>query len=565
VNTAGIVKKLKGKQMGFEWANENSRTFFERGYFDCSVEERVRQIADAAEKSLEHKGFADKFYYYMSQGFYSLASPVWANYGHGTALPISCNGQLVGDSVSSIMEKVAEVGMQTKNGAGTSGYFGNIRPRNSTISSGGKADGAVHYMNLWESAVDIVSQNTIRRGSFSPWYPVEGDDIEEFLEIREEGSTIQRLNPGVTVTNQWMSDMIDGKSENRKIWARVIRKRNETGYPYIMYSDTVNNNKPQVLKDLNIPIWASNLCSEICLPSSDDESFVCDLMSMNILKYDEWKNTDAVKVAIWFLDAVMEEYIEKTEEIPFMESSRKFAMRWRALGLGQLGWHSYLQSQMIPFESFKAHILTGEVSKFIQEQSYEASRELAVEYGEPSGLIGYGMRNLTLNAIAPTTSSSFALGQVSPSIEPEQSNYYTKDLAKGKFTYRNPYLADVITDHLVLGTTDMTHDEIWNSILMKGGSVQHLSFLSGLEKEVFKTFSEISPLVVIQQAAERQKYIDQSQSLNLMIPPSTPAKEVNALMIEAWKLGIKTLYYQRSSNPAQQLVRDIMDCEACSA
>ena len=549
--------------MGFEWANEDSRTFLSRGYIDgnMTVEERVRNIAQAAEKSLgiEDTGWGDKFYDYMSRGFYSLSSPVWANYGTQKGLPISCNGVFIDDDMESILGKVAEVGMQTKMGAGTSGYFGALRPRGTPIKSGGTADGPVHFMNLTETTVDVVAQGNVRRGSFAAYLDIESPDIMEFLECREEGSSIINLSLGVTIGDEWMQSMIDGDSDKRTIWARILRKRRESGYPYLFFKDTVNNARPKALRDQNIPIWASNLCSEIALPSAQDESFVCNLASMNLLKYDEWKETDAVEVMIWFLDAVMEEYIEKTDGIKFMESSNNFARRWRALGLGQLGWHSYLQSRMIPFESFEAHMLTVEISKFIEDRSHAASKELAIEYGEPEGMLGYGMRNLTTCAIAPTTSSSFILGQVSPSIEPLASNYFTKDLAKGKFTYRNPYLDEVIKSYAV------NYDDTWMSILKHGGSVQHLEFLSDNEKSVFKTFSEITPLVIVQQAGARQKYIDQAQSLNIMIHPDVSAKDVNALIIEGWKLGVKTFYYQRSANPAQELVRDIMNCVACEA
>ncbi len=549
--------------MGFEWANEDSRTFLSRGYIDgnMTVEERVRNIAQAAEKSLgiEDTGWGDKFYDYMSRGFYSLSSPVWANYGTQKGLPISCNGVFIDDDMESILGKVAEVGMQTKMGAGTSGYFGALRPRGTPIKSGGTADGPVHFMNLTETTVDVVAQGNVRRGSFAAYLDIESPDIMEFLECREEGSSIINLSLGVTIGDEWMQSMIDGDADKRNVWARILRKRRESGYPYLFFKDTVNNARPKALRDQNIPIWASNLCSEIALPSTQDESFVCNLASMNLLKYDEWKETDAVEVMIWFLDAVMEEYIEKTDGIKFMESSNNFARRWRALGLGQLGWHSYLQSRMIPFESFEAHMLTVEISKFIEDRSHAASKELAIEYGEPEGMLGYGMRNLTTCAIAPTTSSSFILGQVSPSIEPLASNYFTKDLAKGKFTYRNPYLDEVIKSYAV------NYDDTWMSILKHGGSVQHLEFLSDNEKNVFKTFSEITPLVIVQQAGARQKYIDQAQSLNIMIHPDVSAKDVNSLIIEGWKLGVKTFYYQRSANPAQELVRDIMNCAACEA
>lgn len=545
----------------FYWLNDDSRTFLSRGYIDedYAAEDRVRDIATAAARILEDFDFADKFYGYMARGFYSLSSPVWSNFGTKKGLPISCNGVYVEDRMESILSKTAEVGMQTKMGAGTSAYLGSLRSRGSAINTGGTADGPVHFANLLETTVDIIAQGNVRRGSCAVYLDIESPDIYEFLEVREEGSSIQNLSLGVTIGDEWMQSMIEGDQDKRQLWARVLRKRRESGYPYLFFKDTVNNNKPKVLKDKDKTIWASNLCSEIALPSAEDESFVCNLASMNLLTYDEWKETDAVETMIYFLDAVMSEYIEKTRGIQFMESSHNFAVRWRALGLGQLGWHSYLQSKMIPFESFDAMMKNTEISKFIKERSIEASQALAEKYGEPEGMTGYGLRNLTVSAIAPTTSSSFILGQVSPSIEPLASNYFTKDLAKGKFTYRNPYLEKVLEAH---GKND---EDTWISILKKGGSVQHLDFLTEDEMNVFKTFSEISPLIIVQQAAARQKHIDQAQSLNILIHPDVPAKDVNALIIEGWKLGVKTFYYQRSANPAQELVRDIMNCAACEA
>jgi ribonucleoside-diphosphate reductase alpha chain len=286
---------------------------------------------------------------------------------------------------------------------------------------------------------------------------------------------------------------------------------------------------------------------------------VCDLSSMNALYYDEWKDTDAVELLVYFLDAVMEEYITKTDGMPFMEHARNFAIRQRAIGVGILGWHSYLQSKMIPFEGFEAKSLNVQIAKTIKDKAIQASEQLATWFGEPELLEGYGRRNVTLMAIAPTTTSSFVLGQVSPSIEPLRSNYFTKDLAKGKFTYRNPYLANLLESY------NKNDRDTWRSILEKDGSVQHLEFLRDNEKDVFKTFSEISPLEVVQQAAARQKHIDQSQSLNLLIDPKTPLKDVNELMFTAWELGVKSLYYQRGTNPAQEAAKNIMECSACEA
>lgn len=547
--------------MAFDWLNEDSRLFLSRGYLQegMSAEDRIEEIAQAAEKILNKPGFAKKFYKYMIAGYYSLSSPVWSNFGVDRGLPISCNGVYVEDSIEQILQKTAEVGMQTKLGAGTSGYFGDLRPRGSAIRGGGKADGPIHYLRLYDTGTDVISQGSVRRGAFAAYLNIDHPDINEFLEIREPGATIQNISIGVTITDEWMESMITGDKAKREVWAKVLRKRKETGYPYLFFTDTVNNNKPKVLKDHNYPIYASNLCSEIALPSSKDWTFVCNLSSMNLVTWDEWKETDAVEIMTYFLDAVMEEYIRKTKNIKFMETAHNFAKHWRALGIGQLGWHSLLQLKMIPFESFEALELTEEISKFIDDRSLAASKEMAEIYGEPAGLKDYGVRNLTRCAIAPTTSSSFILGQVSPSIEPLASNYFVKDLAKGVFTYKNPYLVQVLEAH------GKNNDETWDSILMRKGSVQHLDFLTQKERDVFKTFSEISPLNVVQQAAARQSYIDQSQSLNLMIPPDAPAKDVNALIIEGWRLGVKTFYYQRSSNPAQELVRDIMTCVSCEA
>jgi len=545
-----------------EWLNEDSRTFLARGYLRDGVtaEERIQAIVNTASKYL-HKipEFKEKFEDYLARGFYSLASPVWSNYGETRGLPISCNGQYIDDSMDDILYNNGETGMMTKYGAGTSAYFGALRGRGADISAGGKSFGSVHFMQMFDTTTRVVSQSNVRRGSFAAYYPVEGADIYEFLDIRENGNPIQDMSIGVTITDEWMESMKSGDSDKRKIWARILKKRFETGYPYIFWTDTVNKTAPLWYRDKGLKIHASNLCSEICLPSDINNSFVCDLSSMNLLFFDEWKNTDAVEILTYFLDAVMEEYIEKTKDLPFMTKAHNFAKNHRALGVGGLGWHSYLQSKSIAFESTEAKIKNVQIWKMIEEKSKQASQRMATLYGEPSVLKGYGMRNSTLIAIAPTTSSSFILGQVSPSIEPLNSNYFVKDLAKGKFTYRNPYLSETLIAH---GKND---SKTWKSILSHGGSVQHLEFLTEHEKMVFKTFGEISQKEIVIQAAARQKYIDQSQSLNLMIHPDTPLKDVNELMLFAWESGVKTLYYQRGTNPSQELARNILNCVSCEA
>lgn len=545
----------------YYWVNEQSRQFLARGYLkeNQSPQERVKEIACRAEQILGISGFAEKFEDYMSRGWYSLASPIWANFGNEKGLPISCNGACISDEMDSILEKAAEIGMQTKFGAGTSAYFGKLRPRGSSISKGGKSSGPVHFMELFDSVTNIVSQSNVRRGSFAAYLDVHHPDIEEFLQIRNEGSRIQNISIGVCISDQWMNDMIDGDKDKRKVWAKIIQKRFEGGYPYLFFTDAANRNAPEVYKDKNLKIHASNLCSEIFLPSSKNLSFVCDLSSYNLLHFDDWKDTDAIEVLIYFLDAVMTEYIDKVKDIPFMKTAYNFAIGHRALGAGVLGWHSYLQSNMMPFESIQAKGLNVKIFKLIQERSQKASKELAELFGEPEILKGYGLRNTTTMAVAPTTSSSFILGQVSPSIEPLNSNYFVKDLEKGKFTYKNPYLENVLEKY------DRNDKVTWASILIKGGSVQHFDFLTQEEKDVFKTFGEISQKEIVIQAAQRQKYIDQGQSLNLMIHPKTSPKEVSELLIEGWKMEIKSFYYQRGTNPAQELGRSIMSCRSCES
>ena len=556
----------------FQWLNENSRKFLAAGYLGEGLiaEERIANIAKRAEDILQMPGFADKFYHYMSEGYYSLASPVWSNFGKERGLPISCFGSHIDDDIGNILYTQSEVGMMSKLGGGTSGYFGKIRHRGAAIKNNGEASGAVHIMRLFESMVDVVSQGSVRRGRFSPYLPIDHPDIMEFLEIGTEGNPIQELTHGVTVNNEWMQSMIDGDVKKRTVWAKVLQSRGEMGYPYIFFTDNANNGAADVYKDKKLPIYASNLCTEIMLPSDHKWSFVCVLSSINLLYYDKWKDTDAVETMIYFLDAVITEFLEKLESYKnstnredqqtflFMERAYNFAKDNRALGMGTLGWHSLLQSKMLPFDSQKSYDLNSEVFKTIKERSYKASAHLAEKFGEPELLKGYGRRNTTLNAIAPTTSSAFILGQVSQGIEPIWSNIYVKDIAKIKTTIKNPFLIKLLKEK------GKDNPEVWKDIRDRDGSVQHLDFLSENEKEVFKTYSEIDQLVIIYQAANRQNYIDQGQSLNIIVHPDTSTKEVNKIHVTAWKLGLKSLYYQHSMNAAQKF-KQKKECESCEA
>ena len=543
------------------WLNKDSRQFLQRGYLlpGENPEQRIIDIANKAQEYLGNDGWAEKFIDYMHKGFYSLSSPIWSNFGRDRGLPISCFGSYIPDDMEKILGKIAEVGTMSKVGGGTSAYFGDVRPRGAEISSGGSATGVHHQLTVFDSLTNYISQSNVRRGSFAAYLPIDHGDIEEFLGIRGEGNSIQDLSIGVTISDEWMKEMVAGDKKKRSIWGKVIKKRYESGYPYIFFSDNANNTAPEVYKDKGKRIHASNLCTEIFLSAEEDESFVCDLSSLNLAKWSEIVETDAIETLTQFLDAVMTEFINKTRGVKNLEAPHKFAMTQRALGIGVLGWHSYLQQESIAFESMEAKLQNSLIFKTIQERTIAASKEMAIEYGVPSLMEGYGLRNSCLVAIAPTTSSSFILGQISPSIEPLNSNYFTKDLAKGKFTYKNPELTKVLKEY------DKDDNATWRSILQKGGSVQHLDFLSDHEKEVFKNFGEISQKEILIQAAQRQKYIDQGQSINMMVPPSTKPKEVNELLVWAWENGIKSLYYQRSANPAQELARSLNECTTCES
>jgi ribonucleoside-diphosphate reductase alpha chain len=543
------------------WKNTESEQVLNRGYLlkGETVEGAIERVCAAAARRLYRPELKEAFQEMVERGWMSLSSPIWANMGTERGLPISCFNVHVPDNIEGITHKLGEVIMQTKIGGGTSAYFGALRGRGSAVTDNGKSSGAVSFMRLFDTAMDTISQGGVRRGAFAAYMDIDHEDIEEFLQIKDIGHPIQNLFSGVCVPDYWMQEMIDGDMEKREVWAKILQSRQQKGLPYIFFSDNVNINKPQVYKDKNLRINASNLCSEIMLPSSEDESFICCLSSMNLELYDEWKDTDAVRLAIFFLDAVLQEFIEKTEGNHFLANANRFAKRHRALGLGVLGWHSYLQRNMIPFEGLQAKQLTVKIFQEIQAKSEKATQELALIYGEPELLKGYGRRNTTLLAIAPTTSSSAILGQTSPGIEPFSSNYYKAGLAKGNFMRKNKYLKEL------LEAKGIDNEETWRTIMLNHGSVQHLDVLSQEEKDVFKTFKEISQLEIIQQASIRQKYVDQSQSLNLNIPSNLPVKEVNKLLIEAWKLGVKTLYYQRSQSVSKELVTSLVSCQSCES
>lgn len=549
------------QQYTYSWVNDDSLKFLQNGYLEegeCYID-RFNSIGDRVEELLGHKfeGIGEKFKTYLDKGYYCLSSPIVSNFGKDIGLPISCFGSYVPDSISGIASHLDEMINMTKVGGGTSGYWGDIREFGSGITGGGVSNGPRSFLEITDLAIDRISQGNTRRGAYAAYMDINHPDIEDFLKIKSEGDSLQNINFGVCIDDDWMNSMKDGDIIKQKLWGKIIQKKFETGFPYLFFTDNANNAAPQEYKDNDMKIYASNLCTEIMLATSEDESFVCDLGHIVLEKWDEIKETDAVQVLFMALDAVMTEFIEKASKIPALRKAVNFARNQRAIGLGIVGYHGYLQSHNIAFESIEAKLKNAEIFKTLQKYTLEATQDLAKAFGEPPLMYGTGKRNVTRMTVAPTTSSSFIFGQSTPSFEVLASNYFTKDLAKGKFTYKNPHLIKVLEEY---GKNDRP---TWKSILIHGGSVQHLEFLSDHHKNVFKTFQEVSQLEIITQAAQRQKFIDQGQSLNLKIASDASAREVSQLYIRGWELGIKSFYYQRGTNPAQELARSLSSCPSC--
>lgn len=471
----------------------------------------------------------------------------------------NCFGIHIQDDTSDILRASAEIGMMTKSGGGTAGYFGDIRPRGASISNGGVSNGSVSFMPLFQEVTNTIAQ-TNRRGFFAAYHEIEHPDFWEFIQCRSEGNSVQSLALALCISDSFMNKVKNGDEEARKRWTAVIKKRDETGFPYLFFTDNVNRQKPQVYKDKGMDIKHSQMCNEIFEYTDEEKSFVCCLSSLNLLHWDEIeKDTDVIRVLTRFLDAVYTEFIDKAKGIPFMEKALKFAIEHRSIGLGVLGFHSYLQKNMESFDSLFAKVVNREIFSTINEVTLDESKKLAEKYGEPEVLKGYGERFSTRVALAPTTSSSFILGQVSPSIEPLLNNCFVKDLSKGKFFWKNPFLEEL------LESKGYNTTEVWNQIMKADGSVQFLDFLNEDEKDVFKTFAEIDQNVIIDLASDRQPFIDQGQSLNIMLHPETSLKDNNSILFRAWEKGLKGLYYQRSASISQKVSRQLSSCSSCES
>jgi len=536
-----------------------------------SPRDAYKRVAKTVAKRLYKPELADKFFNYIWNGWLCLASPVLSNTGTDRGLPISCFGIDVADSINDIGKKNLEMMLLAKHGGGVGIGVNMIRPAGAKITGNGTSDGVVPFCKIYDSTILATNQGAVRRGAASVNINIEHNDFLDWLEIREPKGDVNRqslnLHQCAVVGDKFMRKLEAGDAEARKKWSRLIQKRKATGEPYILFKGNTNKANPAAYKKNSLKVHMTNICSEIVLQTDESHSFVCCLSSLNLAKYEEWKNTNIIHDAIWFLDGVLEEFIQKAKGKIGFENSVRSAEKGRALGLGVLGWHTYLQEKGLPFEGLLAQYETRKIFSQIKIESERASMALAEVYGEPLWCVGTGMRNTHLRAIAPTVSNSKLAGNISPGIEPWAANVFTEQSAKGTFIRKNPTLIKLLRKY------KLNTNEIWDKILEDGGSIQDIKELDNIVfandipvKEVFKTFKEINQLELVAQAGLRQQYIDQSVSLNLAFPSEATPKWINKVHLEAWKQGIKTLYYMRTESVLRgDIAAKAMDdsCVAC--
>ena len=588
--------KNYGEELGWEigvdfpdWANtEIYVKTISKGYLLSgeTPKDAYWRVSTAVARRLGKPQLASKFFDYIWRGWLNLATPVLSNTGTDRGLPISCFGIDVGDSIQEIGSKNLEMMLLAKHGGGVGIGINQIRPAGSRITQNGTSDGVVPFTKIYDSTILATNQGSVRRGAASVNLNIEHGDFDEWIEIREPKGDVNRqclnLHQCVVVGDKFMRRLEDGDAEARRRWGKVLQKRKATGEPYIMYKGNVNKQNPEAYKQNGLKVFMTNICSEIALHTDESHSFVCCLSSLNLSKYDEWKHTDLIYTATWFLDGVLEEFIQRAKNMRGFENSVRSAEKGRALGLGVLGWHTYLQQNGIPFDSLTAQFETRRIFSQMKIESERASRDLAEEYGEPLWCVGTGMRNTHLRAVAPTVSNSKLAGNVSPGIEPWAANVFTEQTAKGTFIRKNKELEKV------LRKVGINNKDTWDKILSDGGSIQGIDELDnwvycdgrimnigecaeGKEvdavKDVFKTFKEINQLELVRQAGVRQQYIDQSVSLNLAFPSQATPKWLNQVHMEAWKQGVKTLYYTRTESvlrgdiAAQAMDPDCLSCD----
>lgn len=540
-----------------EWLNEEAQQTLSNGYLlpGETPRDMWKRCALTAEKNLKRPGISEDFMEMFWLGYMGGASPVLSNFGTNRGLPVSCYSHTIRDDTNNIFSHLKEVAALSKYGGGVGSYFGELRPGGSPISGGGKSGSIVDWMRIYDRAASIVSQGNTRRGSFALYIPIDHPDLMDALRSKDHSQGDPRnfidSNIAVTIRDEWIIEMIfnDLDGSKQKIFSEVLRCRMMSGSPYLMFVDNANNQAPECFRKRNLKIVTSNLCSEIFLPTDENHSFTCVLSSLNLAKFDEWKdwrgkNTGKTvpELGIYFLDSIVEEFIHKASRLPSMGRTVRFTKKSRALGLGTMGLHALYQSRNLPFASKESRELNISVHKYIDKMTLKASQDMAKEYGEPEWCEGHGIRHATRLAIAPTKTNSVICGAVSEGIEPLVANLFAAGNAKGTFVRKNPYL------ERHLEAIGHNTQEVWDSILDEKGSVQHLDFLSPVAKNVFKTAREIDQFEIIKQASDRQPYICQGQSVNLFVDPEADASYLMRLHLSAWNMGLKSLYYLKSTS-----------------
>lgn len=558
-------------KVDLKWYNPTVELFMSRGYLNegKDIHQTIRDIAEHSGGILgKGKEYVDKLEDYIRKGYYIIPTPVWKNFNkYSDASPISCFGVVIEDNVESIVIKSSEVALQNKIGGGTSGTFHLVRERGAEISGGGKSNGTVSMMEIYQTISEVISQPN-RRGHFSATLPIEHNDFDEFIGAMRDEHPLQSISTSVSISDEFINKLLEGDKVAYSKMQKLIKARYETGFPYIFFRDTVNRDKAEIFKMKSKEINHSNMCMEILLPNNKDETFVCCLLGMNLEEFDNWKDTDAVEIGVYFMDSMLQDFVTKMKSKKdeneeyynvLYKPSVSFVEKYMSVGMGQSGLHSYLQSKMIPFDSLEGQLHSNMLAKIIQERAIQASIKMAEEYGQATIFEGTDIkqRHSTLTAIAPNTSSSFIMGMQSQSIEPYDSNYYVKDVVNVTTDIKNPYLKKL------LKIKGKDTPDVWESILKKSGSVQHLEFLTEFEKEVFKTFLEIPQERILEIASSRNKWLCQSQSLNIKIGANVEPDEVMYLILKAWKLGIRTMYYQLNVSQAQEFIKN-KECVACA-
>lgn len=564
-----------------EWMSKEAIKTLSKGYLYQGETPRgmYERVANQAAKLLNYPEISGDIFEVLWRGFLGLATPVASNFGTSRGLPISCYSNHISDSVRSIYSHLKESAALSQYGGGVGTYFGDIRPSGAPISSGGKSTGVVPWMRQYDQCAAVVSQGGVRRGSFALYLPIDHPDLPEVLRSKDHSQGDPRdfidSNIAITITDEWVESLLAGDRDKQKLFGEVLKSRLVSGSPYIIFIDNANKANPECYTQRGLSVKLSNLCSEIFLHTDENHTFVCVLSSLNLARWEEWKDwtgpatgKTVPELAVYLLDAVVEEFCHKADRITSMGRAVRFARKSRALGLGTMGLHALYQSKNLPFASAEARQLNEKVHRYVKEKAQKASREMAVTYGEPEWCQGTGLRHTHLMAIAPTKSNSVICGAGSEGIEPIDANYYVAKQAKGTFVRKNKYLVE----HLE--RIGKNTDETWESILEFRGSIQHLKFIDDHTKEVFRTAREIDQFEIIRQAADRQKYVCQGQSINLFVDPESSPEYLFKLHLSAWKGGLKSLYYLKSSSllvkkkpPGQQKVAKIItkqECPYCS-